>query len=85
MFFAAMPQRAALVWSLLTGYLLLPRIFGIDLPGLPAVDKVSVLAVSLVLALTLIRPGTGKGAAPPAAALENQERWMGRPSICCWR
>jgi hypothetical protein len=78
MFFAAMPQRAALVWSLLTGYLLLPESFAIDLPGLPAVDKVSVLAVSLVLALMLIRPATGKGAPPPAPALETQERWMGR-------
>jgi hypothetical protein len=76
--FAALPQRAALVWSLMTGYLYLPERFSIDLPGVPAIDKVSVVSMSLVLALMLFRrTGRKNSAISKPLELHNQSRWFG--------
>jgi len=51
--------QAALVWSVLAGYLLLPsdRVVGIDLPLLPALDKVLIpsLAAAVMAVLALRR------------------------------
>ncbi|MGR3540287.1 MAG: hypothetical protein ACU0BS_02505, partial [Hasllibacter sp.] len=52
----SLPREMALIWTLLTGYLLLPERFGIDLPGLPSIDKYSVVAVML-LAMALMAGG----------------------------
>lgn len=77
--FAALPLRSALVWGLITGYLYLPESFAIDLPGLPAIDKISVLSMALVLALILFRqPGTGNPDTPQPEELDNNARWFGR-------
>lgn len=54
--FATQPQRTALVWSLLLGYLFLPSRFGINLPGLPPLNKQSVAALAILAGLLLFRP-----------------------------
>jgi hypothetical protein len=60
----SLPRERALVWTALTGYLLLPERFSINLPGLPDIDKYSVIALTLLaVALTVGRaPGRRKPA-----------------------
>ena len=54
--FKALSFRPAIVWSVLAGYLLLPEAFSIDLPGMPPIDKTSVIAVSVGIAVLLSGP-----------------------------
>jgi hypothetical protein len=50
--FSVLSLEAAVVWSLLGGYMLLPSALTVDLPLLPPVDKLSIAAIStLVLCL----------------------------------
>ena len=51
--FAALPLRAALIWSLLGGFLLLPQQVGVDLPGVPPLDRTSIPILSVILVLAL--------------------------------
>lgn len=48
--FANRPPASAVAWSILGGYLLLPHGFGLDLPGVPTLDKNSISALSATLA-----------------------------------
>jgi len=54
-----MQAPKAMLWSALGGYLLLPSVFGIDLPGVPDLDKI--VAVDLAAIYALVRyPWKGK-------------------------
>lgn len=55
MLFALAPPLTALLWSVLLPYLFLPERFYINLPGLPDLDKTSIISFSLVLCLLLFR------------------------------
>lgn len=52
--FRRMPIERALIWSILGGYLLLPPLVAIDLPAVPAIDKMSLPALSAYLVCTLM-------------------------------
>ena len=51
--FKTLAFRPAVIWSLLAGYLLLPERFAIDLPAVPPIDKTSILALSVGLAVLM--------------------------------
>jgi hypothetical protein len=67
--FRRLPPAPALAWSMLAGYLLLPNVVGIDLPGFPTVDKDG-LPVGTAFLLLLF----GIGGAATAKA-EGRRRW----------
>ncbi|MBY8978152.1 hypothetical protein KHP62_20245 [Rhodobacteraceae bacterium NNCM2] len=59
--FVYLDLRRAVIWSLLGGFLLLPSKIGFDLPGIPALDKISipnimVLLMAMIMAWRLFRP-----------------------------
>lgn len=60
--FRLLPAAQAFGWSMLAGYLLLPTQAGLDLPGVPVVDKdgVPVLAAALMLLLGVGAARTGR-------------------------
>lgn len=76
-----MPRRAALVWSLLAGYLLLPESFSIDVKLLPPIDKGSTGILGLILGVFLfkdqITPRT-RGTALHLKGLVNENPFFGR-------
>src|SRR6056297_2639840 len=54
--FRRLPLRRAIIWTVLGGYLLLPTRTGVDLPLLPAFDKIFIPAASaLLLCLSRLR------------------------------
>jgi hypothetical protein len=67
--FRRLPPAAALGWSLLSGYLLLPNVVGIEFPGVPTIDKDGLPVATAFLLLLL---GAG-GAA--AAGTRGSRRW----------
>lgn len=62
--FRLLPAAQAFGWSVLAGYLLLPTQAGLDLPGVPSLDKdgVPVLSAGLMLLLGVGAARTGKRA-----------------------
>lgn len=50
--FRRLPLERALIWSILGGYLILPPVVAIDLPAVPALDKMSIPALSAYLVVT---------------------------------
>lgn len=48
--FRKMPLERALIWSILGGYLLLPQVTEINLPGIPSFDKVTIPNLSAFVA-----------------------------------
>ncbi|MFN3937270.1 MAG: hypothetical protein ACK4KW_06800 [Gemmobacter sp.] len=94
--FRRMPAERALIWSILGGYLLLPPVAQIDLPMIPAFDKMSIPALSAFLVCTLVLghrigllPATWPGrillglflAAPLGTALTNAEPVVMAPQV----
>ncbi|MCR9140326.1 MAG: hypothetical protein NXI27_30455, partial [Alphaproteobacteria bacterium] len=63
--FHRLERRLAILVTLVAGYLLLPENTALDLPALPALDKHSVTALTVLLGLWLTsgRTGTGEGLA----------------------
>ncbi|MCC6305025.1 MAG: hypothetical protein IT545_07490 [Rhodobacteraceae bacterium] len=56
--FLRLPVPRALVWSILGGYLLLPPVAAFNLPGVPALDKVSIPNLAaLVATVVALRAG----------------------------
>lgn len=78
--FATQPQRTALVWSLLLGYLFLPERYGINLPGLPPLNKRSVAALAILAGLLLFRPNR----TPRLAALNEQPLLENHNRLFAW-
>ncbi|MAC81914.1 MAG: hypothetical protein CML66_28110 [Rhodobacteraceae bacterium] len=78
--FATQPQRTALVWSLLLGYLFLPSRFGINLPGLPPLEKRSVAALAILAGLLLFLPNR----TPRLAALNDQPLLENHNRLFAW-
>ena len=74
--FAKLPLRSALIWSLLLAYLYLPEKFGINLPGLPPLQKTSIPALAVITALLIFsRRKAGRGAmSEDEVLLENNYR-----------
>ena len=79
--FRRLPVPSALVWSVLGGYLFLPRETGIDLPILPPLDKETIPALSAaVMCLNLRRaPRRQRGAEVSLPA----SRALRRPVLVC--
>ncbi len=75
LFFRKYAFASALVISVLTGYLLLPERFQIDLPGLPALNKQLILMLAMLLAVLLYRKASGQRAIVAASP----ERINARP------
>ncbi|WP_294926106.1 hypothetical protein [uncultured Paracoccus sp.] len=63
--FNRMPRPEAAVWSVLGGYLVLPPVVGIDLPGLPDIGKETLPAMAAVLFACLTGPKEGESPMPP--------------------
>ena len=79
--FSCLPRRAALVWSLLAGYLLLPESFSIDLRLLPPIDKGSVGIVGLIIGVFLFKDKAGlrsPATAPNLKGLINDRPLFGK-------
>lgn len=77
--FRRLPLPAALAWSVVAGYLLLPLRAGFDLPLLPTVGKTLVLSLSAgVMCLIALRGrGTnGPGPVPPLEIRRGQTLYM---------
>ncbi len=56
--FRRLPLQNALVWSVVLGYLLLPRITGFDLPFVPPVDKGLMINVTaMIMCLAFVQAG----------------------------
>ena len=70
--FRRLPLHAALIWSVLAGYLFLPTRPSIDFPALPALDKTLVPSLAAaVMCLVLARRRTGRaGTAGARAAVD---------------
>lgn len=65
-----LPVHRALVWSILGGYLVLPPVAAFNLPGVPALDKVSIPNLAaLVAALVALRSEQLRAAARPYARM----------------
>ncbi|PZX13458.1 hypothetical protein LX81_03242 [Palleronia aestuarii] len=65
--FARLPLREALVWSILLAYLFLPETVSFNFPGIPAFDKWSIPACTLILAVLIYdKTPPGRGAASAA-------------------
>ena len=78
--FRRLPLPAALAWSVVAGYLLLPLRAGFDLPVLPAVDKTLVLSLSAGVMCLIALRGRGAGGPGPVPPLEirrGQTLYMG--------
>lgn len=71
--FRLLPPRAALVWSLLLGYLFLPTSVGFNLPVLPRLDKDTMPALAALACLLFLGP---RLAQDPAGA--PQPGWLPR-------
>jgi len=52
--FRRMPVERALIWSILGGYLLLPPVAEINMPGVPSLDKMSIPALSAWMVVRLM-------------------------------
>ncbi len=65
--FRRLPPAAALGWSILAGYLLLPTRAGLDLPAVPTIDQDGMPALSAALML-LLGVGAAAAARRPEAA-----------------
>ncbi|MDJ0994750.1 MAG: hypothetical protein QNI90_14335 [Dinoroseobacter sp.] len=72
---ARMPRPAALVWMTILPYMFLPENYNIDLPGLPPLEKSTVIAGSLILAFALIHPPE-RGPRPKLIRMENARPWL---------
>jgi len=65
-----LPVHRALIWSILGGYLLLPPVAAFNLPGVPALDKVSIPNLASVLAVVVaMRAEALRAAARPYARM----------------
>lgn len=54
--FSRLPALTAIIWVVLLPYLYLPEAFSIDLPGLPDIDKTTVISVGLMISLFFFQP-----------------------------
>lgn len=52
--FLSQPLQRAIIWSVFLAYLFLPSGFGIDLPGIPALTKISVANLSLMVLVIFV-------------------------------
>jgi len=55
--FSRLSLERAIIWSVVGSYLFLPSSFAIDLPGLPAIDKVSMPGLVLLIMVLAHAPG----------------------------
>lgn len=58
-FFAFLGPSRGLIWSVTAGYLFLPENYGFDVPGLPPLDKFSMIALAAVTCAGLFRHRAG--------------------------
>jgi len=77
-FFARMNFARALAVSTLVGYLLLPEAFSIDLPGLPAVDKLFALTAGMLLCFKIYATPRQAKDSGPAPAMDVADIWFAR-------
>lgn len=54
-FFASLPAVSALLWAVLVPYLFLPEAYGINLPGLPDIDKTAAITIGLMVGFLFYR------------------------------
>ncbi len=59
--FAKLGPARGLIWSVMLGYLLLPQMFSLDLPGLPPLNKLSVVPLSALIATLIFDRRTSEG------------------------
>lgn len=82
--FQALRPREALIWTILTGYLLLPSQTALNLPGLPPISKDTLpplVAFVLLLVFTRPRPGAGAMAGARAEAVKSLPGWLPRSKV----
>ncbi|WP_246098695.1 hypothetical protein [Paracoccus laeviglucosivorans] len=63
--FSRMDKQKALVWTIVSGYLILPPLIEIDLPLIPGINKSMIPALCAALMLFLRRDPMGKGPSAP--------------------
>lgn len=63
--FSRMDKQRALIWTILSGYLILPPLLEIDLPMVPGINKAMVPALCAALMLFLRRDPMDKGPSAP--------------------
>ena len=76
--FSRLGQAKGLIWATLIGALFLPENYGINLPGLPPLDKETSIILGLLLGLMVGgRAGQpGQAGSPAAPALGNQGQFF---------
>lgn len=84
--FSRLPRSAALGWTVVAGYLLLPTQAGLNLPGVPAINKdgVPILSAGLMLLFGVGAAAAGgrrQGAAGPVAGAGDATTRRGRLMI----
>lgn len=82
---ARVPRPAALVWMVLIPYMFLPEAYAINLPGLPPLEKGTVIAGSLLLAFALFAPPERGYSRTPATRTppETGRPWLRRLLWAC--
>lgn len=66
----------AMIWSVVVGYMFLPEAFGIDLPGLPPLEKNTVIIGSLLLGVIIYYKGDS-GQVQSALVVANSNQKFG--------
>jgi len=75
--FGSRPPVQALVWSVVTGYLLLPSGTGVDFPLIPAIDKALVINLAAVLvSFSALQRARREGTWSEAPAAAGRARWL---------
>ena len=81
--FRRLPLPAALVWSILGGYLFLPPATGFDLPVLPPLDKSTVPSFAAAVMCLLHARKARHARRGPAARVEGPDRTVQWPVLIC--
>lgn len=78
--FRALPRPAALIWTIVGGYLLLPMGVGFDLPMVPTLDKTLIPALCAAILSLMSRdlPSMRRPAAGPIAERKDAGSWGAR-------